>query len=61
MPDRERRTPTAESGGGLYLAVGAVVAAALVGAYVMIGAPGLHQPVAKAPADVAQQPAATAR
>jgi hypothetical protein len=60
MPDLERRPPTAESGGRLYLAVGAVVVAVLIGAYVLIGTPGLHQPVAKAP-DVAQQPAPAPR
>ena len=32
-----------------YLAVGAVVVAALIGAYVLIGTPGLHRPVANAP------------
>lgn len=58
QPDLERPgpAPTAERGGGFYLAVGAVVVAALVGAYVLVGTPGLHQPVAKAPA-VAQEPA----
>jgi len=61
MPELERLPPTAESGGRLYLVVGAVVAAALVGAYVLIGTPGLYQPVAKAPPDVAQQPAPTPR
>jgi len=49
------RFPTAvvgetTGGGGLYLIVGAVVVAVLVGAYVLIGAPGLHTQVAKAPA-----------
>ena len=60
MHELERRPPTAESSGGFYLAVGAAVVAALIGAYVLIGTPGLHQPVAQAPAgpaDVAQQPA----
>jgi hypothetical protein len=61
MPDPERRPPTAESGGGFYLAVGAVVVAALVGAYVLVGTPGLHLPVDKGPVDkgpvVAQEPA----
>ncbi len=57
-PELERPgpAPTAGRGGTFYLAVGAVVVAALVGAYVLIGAPGLHQPVAKAPA-VAEEPA----
>jgi hypothetical protein len=57
MPNPERQPPTAESGGRFYLTLGAVAVAALVGAYVLIGTPGLHQPVAKAPPDVAQQPA----
>jgi len=61
MPELERRPPTAESSSGFYLAVGAVVVAALVGVYMLVGSPGLHQPVAKAPATasetVAQQPA----
>jgi hypothetical protein len=63
-PDIERPipAPTAERGSGFFLALGAVVVAALVGAYVLIGAPGLYQPVAKgpanlAPANVAQEPA----
>jgi hypothetical protein len=59
MPDLERRPPTAEKGGRGYLVAGAVVVAALVGAYVLIGTPGLHQPVASAPgqaADVAARP-----
>ena len=61
-PDFERPSPipTAQRGGGFFLAVGAMVVAALIGAYVLIGTPGLHQPVAKAPgqpADVAQEPA----
>ena len=55
-PDLERQPPTAESSSRFYLAVGAVVVAAVIGAYVLVGTPGLHQPVAKAP-DVAQQPA----
>jgi len=54
MSDHDR-IPTAvvgetTGGGGLYLIVGAVVVAVLVGAYVLIGAPGLHTQVAKAPA-----------
>jgi hypothetical protein len=65
-PDLERPdpVPTAERSGGFYLAAGAVVVAALIGAYVLIGTPGLYQPVAKGPSqptgaqptDVAQQP-----
>lgn len=63
-PDIERPipAPTAVRGGSFYLALGAVVVAALIGVYVLVGTPGLHQPVAKAPAsapatDVAQEPA----
>jgi hypothetical protein len=58
-PDLERPSaaPTAERGGGFYLVVGAIVVAALVGAYVLVGTPGLHQPVDKGPAAVAQEPA----
>jgi len=42
------RKPT--GGGGFYVAAGALVVAALVGAYVLMGAPGLHTQVANAPA-----------
>ena len=58
MPNLERPEPipTAERGGSFYLALGAAMVAALIGAYVLIGTPGLHQPVAKSPA-VAQEPA----
>jgi hypothetical protein len=63
--ERPSPAPTAVRGGGFYLALGAVVVAALIGAYVLVGSPGLHQPVARAPGqptdvqptDVAQQPA----
>jgi len=67
MPNLERPdpAPTAERGGTFYLALGAAMVAALIGAYVLIGTPGLHRPVARAPGppidvqprDVAQQPA----
>ena len=62
MPDLDRPgpAPTAERGGGIYLAVGAVVVAALIGVYMLVGAPGLYTPVAKAP-DVAQQPVSSPR
>jgi hypothetical protein len=41
---------TAPSGeGGLYLLVGALVVSALVGAYFLFGAPGLHTDIAHAP------------
>ncbi|MBS0522079.1 MAG: hypothetical protein JSS04_00480 [Proteobacteria bacterium] len=58
-PDLERPdpAPTAGRGGGFYLAVGAAVVAALIGAYVLVGTPGLHQPVAKGPPAIAQEPA----
>ena len=61
-PDLDERpipVPTTQHGGAFFLAVGAVVVAALIGAYVLAGTPGLYRPVAKAPsppADVAQQP-----
>jgi hypothetical protein len=68
MPDYNRpptvvtREPGA--GGGLYFIVGALVVAVLVGGYFMLGMPGLHTQVAKAPGqkiDVTiQQPAAPA-
>ncbi|MFI5029466.1 MAG: hypothetical protein ACHQPH_02070 [Reyranellales bacterium] len=60
LDERPSPTPTAQRGGGFLLAVGAVVVAALIGAYVLVGTPGLHRPVASAPGqptDVAQQPA----
>ena len=41
--------PPATAGGGLYFLVGALVVAALVGAYFVVGAPGLHNNVARAP------------
>ena len=61
-PDIERPipAPTAQRGSGFFLVVGAVVVAALIGAYVLVGTPGLHQPVAQAPANVAQEPATPA-
>ncbi len=55
MPDYDPRTdvhvtagPTT-GGGGLYFIVGALVVAVLVGGYFMLGAPGLHSDVARAP------------
>lgn len=54
MSDRDRSSTTVvretTAGGGLYVVVGALVVAALVGAYVLMGAPGLHTQVARAPA-----------
>lgn len=44
--------PVASSGGGgLYFIVGALIAAALVGVYFLVGAPGLHSDIATAPAE----------
>ena len=55
MPDYDPRTdvhvtaaPTS-AGGGLYFIVGALLVAVLVGGYFMLGAPGLHTNVARAP------------
>ncbi len=55
MPDYDPRSdvhvtagPTT-GGGGLYFIVGALVVAVLVGGYFMLGAPGLHSNVARAP------------
>lgn len=39
----------ASAGGGLYFVVGALVVAVLVGAYFLLGAPGLHDNIARAP------------
>jgi hypothetical protein len=70
MSDLDRSTTTVvreSSGGGLYIIVGALVVAVLIGAYILMGAPGLHSQVANAPGggsqkiDVTvQQPAAPA-
>jgi len=59
-------TITRGSGGGLHFIVGALVVVVLIGAYVMLGAPGLNTQVANGPRpaqniDVTvQQPAAPA-
>lgn len=69
--DPNRTTVVTSSGGGnggLYFVVGMLVVAVLVGAYILMGMPGLHTQVANAPAggdrqkiDVTvQQPAAPA-
>jgi hypothetical protein len=54
MTDNDRQPPPivreATAGNGLPLAVGALVVAVLVGAYILIGTPGLHTQVANAPA-----------
>ena len=52
MPDYDRNSTTVvreTTGGGLYFVVGALVVAVLVGAYVLMGTPGLHNQVANAP------------
>jgi hypothetical protein len=50
--DRVRTRPAGETtaGNGLYLALGALLVAALVGAYALVGTPGLHTQVANVPA-----------
>ena len=49
-PDRDfPRIGRQSTDGRHYLTVGALVVALLVGAYVLLGAPGLHTPVANAP------------
>ena len=49
--DRSSTTVVRETtgGGGLYFIVGALVVAVLVGAYILMGMPGLHSQVANAP------------
>jgi len=49
--DPNRTTVVTNSGGngGLYLIVGMLVVAVLVGAYILMGTPGLHSQVANAP------------
>ncbi len=57
MSDYEPRTnvhvsapPASGGGGGLYFIVGALVVAVLVGAYFLVGTPGLqHDNLARAP------------
>jgi hypothetical protein len=51
MSDHERNTIVTTGGGngGLYLVVGMLLVAVLVGAYVLMGMPGLHSQVANAP------------
>lgn len=55
MPDYDpnRTTVVTSSGGGnggLYFVVGMLVVAVLIGAYILLGTPGLHTQVANAPA-----------
>ena len=55
MSDYDRSSTTSSSAGNqrwrwpLYFIVGALVVAVLVGAYVLMGTPGLHTQVANAP------------
>ena len=67
--DPNRTTVVSSTGsgnGGLYFIVGMLVVAVLVGAYIMMGAPGLHNQVANAPGSgqkidvTVQQPATPA-
>jgi hypothetical protein len=49
--DRSSNTVVRETtgGGSLYFMVGALVVAVLIGAYVLMGTPGLHNQIANAP------------
>jgi hypothetical protein len=66
--DPNRTTVVTSSGGngGLYFVVGMLLVAVLVGAYILMGAPGLHNQVANAPGSgqkidvTVQQPATPA-
>jgi len=67
MPYNDRPTSvtvTRGSGRGLYFIVGALLAAVLVGGYLMLGMPGLNPQVARSPTQkidvTVQQPAAPA-
>ena len=69
MPDYDRPTTNVvarepAAGGGIFFIVGALVVAVLVGGYVMLGTPGLHTQVARAPGQkieiTVEQPAAPA-
>ena len=56
--DPNRTTVVTSNGGGnggLYFVVGMLVVAVLVGAYVLMGTPGLHTQVASAPAGGGQK------
>lgn len=69
--DPNRTTVVTSNGGGsggLYFIVGMLVVAVLVGAYIMLGTPGLHNQVASAPGGggqkvdiTVQQPSAPAK
>ena len=54
-PNRTTIVTTGGSNGGLYFIVGLLVVAVLVGAYVMMGTPGLHSQVASAPGGGSQK------
>jgi len=49
VPEDDRLVRETTNGSSLYLIVGALVVAMLVGAYVLMGTPGLHTQIAKAP------------
>lgn len=49
MPDDDRSLPKATAGDRIFLIVGGLVVALVVGAYVLMGAPGLHSQIANAP------------
>jgi hypothetical protein len=49
MPRDDRSTGKAATDGRLYLFVGALAVAVLVGAYILMGTPGLHSQIANAP------------
>ena len=51
MSDHDRSSSVREptGGGALYLMMGALVVAMLVGIYVLMGTPGLHNQIANAP------------
>jgi hypothetical protein len=54
-PNRTTIVSSGGGNGGLYLIVGMLVVAVLVGAYILMGAPGLHNQVANAPAGAGQK------
>jgi hypothetical protein len=61
MPDEKRRpVPVSASrkteASRLYLAVGGMVVALLIGMYVAIGTPGLHTQIASAPVPASSEP-----
>lgn len=67
--DPDRTTVVTSNGGGnggLYFVVGMLVVAVLIGAYILMGTPGLHTQVANAPGgerqkiDITVQPATPA-